>query len=92
MYADDNPLVKVAVIYDGFKMEDRTFEGIVYQMSRLDWELPLSNLDFKRNVGQRLSIFGKSIIFWDARSFIYALFSAEIVDAIFEEYEEEVSQ
>ena len=61
-------------------------------MSRLDWELPTSNLDFKRNVGQRLVVMGKPIIFWNARSFIYALHSAGIIQAIFEEYPEEVTQ
>ena len=92
MYAEDNPLVKVAIIYDDFKMEDRSFEGIVYQMSRLDWALPVSNIDFKRNVGQRMIVLGKPIIFWNARSFIYALHAAGIIDAIFEEYAEEVKQ
>jgi len=89
---EENPLVKIAVIYDGFKMEDVSYEGIIFQMSRLDWAMPLSNLEFKRNVGQRLMVLGKPIIFWDARSFIYGLHSAGIIDAILEEYAEEVIQ
>lgn len=87
---DSNHVTKVAIIYDSFKIEDRSFEGVVYQMSRLDWELPTSNLDFKRNVGQRMVVMGQPIIFWNARSFIYALHSAGIIDVVFEEYAEEV--
>ena len=35
-------------------------------------------------------VMGQPIIFWNARSFIYALHSAGIIDVIFEEYAEEV--
>lgn len=79
----------VAIIYDSFKIEGSSFEEIIFKMSKLDWWIPTSNLEFKRNVGQRLLVLGKQIVFWDARSFIYALFGAEIIDAIFEEYHEE---
>jgi len=79
----------VAIIYDSFKIEGNSFEEIIFKMSKLDWWIPSSNIEFKRNVGQRLLVLGKQIIFWDARSFIYALFGAEIIDAIFEEYHEE---
>lgn len=79
----------VAIIYDSFKIEGSSFEEIIFKMSKLDWWIPTSNLEFKRNVGQRLLVLGRQIVFWDARSFIYALFGAEIIDAIFEEYHEE---
>lgn len=83
---------KIAIVYDDFRIEGISYEEIIYKMSQLDWENPASNIDFKRNVGQRMVIMGKPIIFWDARSFLYALFAANIIDAILEEYPEEVSQ
>ena len=55
-----------------------TAEGLLSQMKLLDWTQPQTRIDFKKEIGSNVLIFGERLIFWDAHSFLEALADAQL--------------